>query len=137
MTYKKISKMTAICGLVVSAMAMGGCSSVGDLLNSSNEVQSQENGNEKEEEQSFVESKTEGYITKYSGKISGYSENITVYGGDGSVVSNGAGSFEWLSDELVEITYDAVGEGQPNVIIADQANVIIGMNLSKETDSKK
>lgn len=136
MSLKKINKKI-VAGCICTTLLFTGCSSVSfdELYNSVMKEQTSENGDEKKEEKE-EERKNDGYDMKYSGKIEGKASYIKVTSGDGKVAGEGSGTYEWITDSLVKVTFDKKEDGKEKVIIADQTNVTITMLDVKEDDKK-
>lgn len=130
-----------IVGCMFTAVAVfTGCQLNSLLTNDSNKVQTKENG---EERQTYAQSKTEGYDVSYSGTISGYSKNIKVSMDNGAYTISGSGAFNWVTDDTVEIVFDAKKGKKSKTIIVSEENVVISMDTKVsnekigEADKKK
>lgn len=122
--YRKVATV----GLMVTIMGCLSACQTGQVLDtlSKDNTQTEEDG--KEEKKTYIQTRTEGYNVDYSGKISGYSDYICVSLDEGTRLE-GAGTFEWITENMVKVTFDAAKDSKDGsyTVLADQSNVVIKM----------
>ncbi len=122
--YRKVATV----GLMVAMMGCLSACQTGQVLDtlSKDNTQTEEDG--KEEKKTYIQTRTEGYNVDYSGKISGYSDYICVSLDEGTRLE-GAGTFEWITENMVKVTFDAAKDSKDGsyTVLADQSNVVIKM----------
>ena len=122
--YRKVARV----GIMVTMMGCLSACQTGQVLDtlSKDNTQTEEDG--KEEKKTYIQTRTEGYNVDYSGKISGYSDYICVSLDEGTRLE-GAGTFEWITENMVKVTFDAAKDSKDGsyTVLADQSNVVIKM----------
>ncbi len=122
--YRKVATV----GIMVTMMGCLSACQTGQVLDtlSKDNTQTEEDG--KEEKKTYIQTRTEGYNVDYSGKISGYSDYICVSLDEGTRLE-GAGTFEWITENMVKVTFDAAKDSKDGsyTVLADQSNVVIKM----------
>lgn len=122
--YRKVATV----GIMVTIMGCLSACQTGQVLDtlSKDNTQTEEDG--KEEKKTYIQTRTEGYNVDYSGKISGYSDYICVSLDEGTRLE-GAGTFEWITENMVKVTFDAAKDTKDGsyTVLADQSNVVIKM----------
>lgn len=122
--YRKVATV----GIMVTMMGCLSACQTGQVLDtlSKDNTQTEEDG--KEEKKTYIQTRTEGYNVDYSGKISGYSDYICVSLDEGARLE-GAGTFEWITEDMVKVTFDAAKDTKDGsyTVLADQSNVVIKM----------
>ena len=122
--YRKVATV----GIMITMMGCLSACQTGQVLDtlSKDNTQTEEDG--KEEKKTYIQTRTEGYNVDYSGKISGYSDYICVSLDEGTRLE-GAGTFEWITENMVKVTFDAAKDSKDGsyTVLADQSNVVIKM----------